>query len=89
MFHKEDELSNFDVDIISSIATFSNIDDEELEDQESQYMKVFSQHQEESDVECKSEVDRYLSSWYKATTQDLISYFSGRLMHSNILFSQR
>ncbi|XP_059438525.1 zinc finger BED domain-containing protein RICESLEEPER 2-like [Corylus avellana] len=61
LFHGEDGLSNFDVGIQSSIPTFSNVDDEDLEDQDVKYLKVFTQHQEKTDLECKSEVERYLS----------------------------
>ena len=34
------------------------------------FFKVFSQHQEENDLECKSEVDQYLSDWCETTTQN-------------------
>ncbi|XP_059453457.1 zinc finger BED domain-containing protein RICESLEEPER 1-like [Corylus avellana] len=70
LFHGEDGLSNSDVGMQSSIPTFSNVDDEDLEDQAVQYLKVFSQHQEETDSECKSEVERYLSDRCEAATQD-------------------
>ncbi|XP_059436761.1 zinc finger BED domain-containing protein RICESLEEPER 1-like [Corylus avellana] len=70
LFHREDGLSNSDVGIKSSTPTFSNVDDEDLEDQDVKFLKVFSQHQEENDLGCKSEVDRYLSDRCEATTQD-------------------
>ena len=35
-----------------------------------EYMMVFYQHQEENELECKSEVDRYLSDRCEATTED-------------------
>jgi hypothetical protein len=62
LFHGEDGSSNFDEGIKSSTPIFSNVDDEEdLENQDVKFLKVFSQHQEENDFEGKSEVDRYLS----------------------------
>ncbi|XP_059436865.1 zinc finger BED domain-containing protein RICESLEEPER 3-like [Corylus avellana] len=70
LFHAEDGLSNSDVGIQSSIPTFSNVEDEDLEDQDVKYLKVFSQHLEETDLECKSEAERYLSDRCEATTQD-------------------
>ncbi|XP_059441969.1 zinc finger BED domain-containing protein RICESLEEPER 1-like [Corylus avellana] len=70
LFHGEDGLSNSDVGIQSSTPTFSNVDDEDLEDQDVKYLKVFSQHQEETESEYKSEVERYLSDRCEAATQD-------------------
>ena len=70
LFHGEDGSSNFDEVIKSSTPIFSNVDDEDLEDQDVKFLKVFSQHQEENDLEGKSEVDRYLSDRCEAATQD-------------------
>jgi hypothetical protein len=64
------ESSNFDADVGSSHATL-NVVGNELEDSEAQYMKIFYQHLvEENDLECRSEVDRYLLDGYVATTKD-------------------
>jgi hypothetical protein len=57
LFHGKYGSSNFDEGIKSSTPIFSNVDDEDLEDQDVKFLKVFSQHQEENDLECKSEVD--------------------------------
>jgi hypothetical protein len=70
LFHGEDGSSNFDEGIKSSTPIFSNVGDEDLEDQDVKFSKVFSQHQEENDLEDKSEVDRYLSDRCEAATQD-------------------
>jgi hypothetical protein len=64
------ESSNFDADVGSSHATL-NVVGNELEDSEAQYMEIFYQHLvEENDLECRSEVDRYLLDGYVATTKD-------------------
>jgi hypothetical protein len=70
LFHREDGSSNFDEGKKSSTPIFSNVDDEDLEDQDVKFLKMFSQHQEENDLEGKSEVNRYLSNRCEAATQD-------------------
>jgi hypothetical protein len=52
-------------------------------------MRVCYRHQEENELECKSRWIDICQIDVKQQPNILISYFCGKLMHPNIIFSQR
>jgi hypothetical protein len=83
-------VSQFNATSRSANNTNLNVVDDDTESAVDKIHNLISQHlEEENDLECKLEVDKYLLDGCEAATKDFDVLGCGRLMHLNILSLQR